>query len=123
MARDAGDIVTLTANAGGEGSGAGVKELYDMPTTPTGGCGRVKKITITNRTGADGLLYLDDNESDTTAIGAVADHIFNIPAGETVILEDEDLNWVIRTGVIAAASNALTGSGYECKVNEVDILK
>jgi len=110
MAHDKGAVVSLTANAGGEASGTGVKEVYDLPFNHTGAGGKVKSITIVNLTGSNGYVWVDDNETDGTALGATARAI-QVGANQTVEWEPAE-EWKIATGIIAAGSNAVSGSGY-----------
>ena len=113
-------IITLVANAGGETSGVGVLEIYNMPTTPTSGVARVKCVYITNLTAANGYIWLDDNETDATALSASCKAI-QVGANETIEWVPEE-EWYIVTGIIAAGSNAAVGSGYRIWA-EVEILK
>ena len=121
MANDKGAVVSLTVNAGGEGSGTGVKEVYDLPSSPTGAVAKVECIYITNLTGGNGYVWLDDNETDGTALGAAGTTVKAIQVGANETLEwKPEKDWIVRTGIIAAGSNAGTLSGYRIWA-EVDV--
>jgi hypothetical protein len=106
----------ITANGGGEGSATGNTLIYDLPTNPTNSelKGKVVKIIIANRSGADGDILLFDEDSTGTAAPAVCPMNVRIGVNETVFLNEEDIGeWYIKEGVMAQASNGATGTGYK----------
>ena len=106
----------ITANGGGEGSSTNNALLYSLPTNPTGRelKGKVCKIIIANRTGADGDILFDDSITIGTALSAVCPLNVRIGSNETVFLNEEDLGeWYITAGLVAQASNGATGAGYK----------
>lgn len=124
MVRFQGANIALTVNAS-VSTGTGVKEIIDMPTNPTKSeyKAKVTKLIISNRTGVStGEVYVDDNETDATALSAVPMLILHVSAyGDSIFTEEDFGELYIKTGLIAGASNAATGSGYTVKA-EIDVL-
>ena len=123
MVRVNGPTIALTVNAA-VSSGTGVKEVIDMPTNPTNSeyKAQVTKITISNRTAVStGEVYIDDNETDATALAAVPLRVLHVSAyGDNVYTEEALGELLIKTGLIAGASNAATASGYTISA-EIDV--
>ena len=113
----------ITANGGGEGSATGNTLIYDMPTNPTNSelKGKVVKVIVANRSGADGDILIADSDTIATVLPAVCPLNIRIGANETVFLNEEDIGeFYITSGITAQASNGATGTGYKVTV-EVEV--
>jgi hypothetical protein len=113
------NTANITADGGGEGSATGNTLIYDLPTNPTNSelKGKVVKIIIANRTGADGDILIADSDTITDALPAVCPLNIRIGANETVFLDEDDLGeFFIKSGLVAQASNGAVGAGYKISV-------
>ena len=127
MAFDQGSPIQLiAASAAPPTTGVGVLKAYKLPTslkTETRH-GIVKKIMVTNLTGADAVVWFDDGNTDATAITASpAFPPLNIGTKQTVIMgENDEINWRVTSGLIAGSPGAAASpTGIYIHVMEVDV--